>query len=68
MFQLFSIWKNHYKKKVIKEIEQGTPIKEAVQKVDPEKKRQMRDEEIRKEIGMPNFRLSSTERNFAVSD
>ena len=37
-------------KKFIKEVESGTPIKEAVKKVDPEQKRKENDERIRREI------------------
>lgn len=37
-------------KKFIKEVESGTPIKEAVKKVDPEQKRKENDERIRREM------------------
>lgn len=37
-------------KKFLKEVESGTPIKEAVKKVDPEQKRKEKDEKIRREI------------------
>ena len=37
-------------KKFLKEVESGTPIKEAVKKVDPEQKRKENDERIRREI------------------
>lgn len=37
-------------KKFIKEVESGTPIKEAVKKVDPEQKRKEKDERIKREI------------------
>ena len=37
-------------KKFLKEVESGTPIKEAVKKVDPEQKRKENDERIRREM------------------
>lgn len=37
-------------KKFLQEVESGTPIKEAVKKVDPEQKRKEKDEKIRREI------------------
>lgn len=37
-------------KKFIKEVEKGTPIKEAVKKVDPELKRKERDDFVRAEM------------------